>query len=145
MKLLMTAVVMFAIGYSANSATNQDPKKNPKDVNSKVWQIAELQATRQKKGGPWLEFLKRPDLSTGLYELKKGQTDGQQPHARDEIYYVVKGKAMFESEGKATDIKAGSVIYVRKQIDHRFLNVTEDLSLLVMFSAPSRQANGSKP
>lgn len=137
MKIVAIAAAMFVVGYGA--AAQQESDKKPEDIKSQVWQIAELQAARQKKGGPWLEFLKIPDLSTGLYELRKGQKDGQRPHARDEIYYVIKGKAVFESEGKKTDIKAGSIIYVRKQVDHRFANVTEDLSLLVMFSAPARQ------
>ncbi len=38
-------------------------------------------------------FMRIPSISSGVYTLKKGENDGQSPHTKDEIYYIVKGKA----------------------------------------------------
>ena len=37
----------------------------------------------------YLEFLRVPDLSVGLYRLAAGAADPQLPHSEDEVYYVV--------------------------------------------------------
>ena len=40
----------------------------------------------------YLEFLRVPALSMGLYALPAGSTDPQEPHQEDEVYYVVSGR-----------------------------------------------------
>ena len=59
----------------------------------KAFAVAELARQRQTGGKAYLEFLRVPDMSLGLYELPKGGTDPQSPHTEDEVYYVVSGKA----------------------------------------------------
>lgn len=144
MKTLLIAATTFALGIGAHSMALQT-KDQENNIQAKVWQIADVQKERQKKGGPWLEFLKVNDLSVGLYELKKGQRDGQRPHARDEVYYVVRGKATFESAGRKTSLKPGSVIYVKKQVEHRFVDITEDLSVVVMFATSPAKPKPRQP
>jgi quercetin dioxygenase-like cupin family protein len=84
----------------------------------------------------WQEFLRVPSLSMGLYRLKAGQADEQRPHAEDEVYLVVSGKASFRAGGQEQAVAPGSVIFVERAIEHRFVDITEDLTVLVFFAPP---------
>lgn len=83
---------------------------------------------------PWTEFLRVPDLSVGLYHLAAGATDPQTPHAEDEIYYVLTGRATLEVEGRAHPVEPGGLLYVPARAQHRFTTIREDLELLVVFA-----------
>jgi mannose-6-phosphate isomerase-like protein (cupin superfamily) len=100
------------------------------------WQTSELLERVQASGRPWLEFLRVADLSAGLYRLRAGEDDRQQPHSEDEIYVVMAGCAAFEAAGRRREVRAGSVIYVPAGEPHRFLDVSEELALLVVFAPP---------
>jgi quercetin dioxygenase-like cupin family protein len=84
----------------------------------------------------WREFLRVPSLSMGLYRLKAGQADEQQPHTEDEVYLVVSGKASFRAGGREQAVAPGSVIFVERAAEHRFVDITEDLTVLVFFAPP---------
>lgn len=84
----------------------------------------------------WLEFLRVPSLSVGLYRLKAGESDPQLPHTEDEVYYVITGKATFVCGEAERPVSAGTVIYVDRSEEHRFRNIVEDLTLLVFFAPP---------
>ena len=83
----------------------------------------------------YLQFLKVPDLSCGIYHLSKGSEDPQQPHDEDEVYYVLAGKGQFTSETGVQTLESGSVIYVAREVEHRFQNIEQDLTLLVFFAS----------
>ena len=92
-------------------------------------------ATAQRAGGkPYHEFLRKDSLSAGLYVLPAGATDGQQPHAEDEVYYVIGGRARFRAGEEERDVGPGAVLFVAAGIEHRFHDIVEDLSLLVFFA-----------
>ena len=80
----------------------------------------------------------RPDLYAGLYEILAGGENGQSPHDFDEVYRVMEGRGTFLVEGDKTEVGPGSVIYVAKGKDHRFVDITEDLSVLVFFATPGQ-------
>jgi mannose-6-phosphate isomerase-like protein (cupin superfamily) len=82
----------------------------------------------------YLEFLKVPDLSVGLYVLPAGGTDPQSPHTEDEVYYVVSGKAKILVAEENHDVQAGSIVYVEKNVAHRFYSIEEELTVLVFFA-----------
>ena len=82
----------------------------------------------------WLQFLSVPSLRTGLYTLNTGTTDRQAPHDKDELYYVLEGQATITIDDQEHAISQGDVIYVAANAEHRFHDITEDLSLLVFFS-----------
>jgi mannose-6-phosphate isomerase-like protein (cupin superfamily) len=94
---------------------------------------SKLLEEREQTGRPWLEFLRVPSLSMGIYHLKAGQTDAQQPHT-EEVYYVVSGRGRFRSGQEDQPVKPGSLIFVRRLVEHRFFDVTEDLTMLVFFA-----------
>ena len=99
-----------------------------------AFDMAELMGERKQAGKLYLEFLKVPDLSMGVYELAAGGTDPQSPHTEDEVYYVVKGKAQIRVADEDRPVRTGSVIYVAKNVEHRFHSIEEDLTLLVFFA-----------
>lgn len=81
----------------------------------------------------YTEHLRTTDLSVGTYSLPAGADDTQDPHAEDEIYVVVTGRARFVSDHGEAAIGPGDVIFVPAREAHRFADVTEDLSVLVIF------------
>ena len=90
----------------------------------------------------YLEFLKVPDLSMGLYILPAGGSDPQSPHTEDEVYYVVQGRAKIKVADEDRPVRAGSVVYVAKNVEHRFHSIEEQLTVLVFF-APAEYSNRS--
>ncbi len=98
------------------------------------FELGALTAERGRTGRPYLEFLRVPALSAGLYELAAGERDPQGPHREDEIYYVVEGRSRFEAGGKDRPVGPGCVLYVAAGVPHRFHSIEEDLKLLVVFA-----------
>ena len=98
-----------------------------------AFELEELQADRSRS---YAEFLRRPGLSMGIYHLPVGGEDLQHPHSADEIYVVLAGHATLEVEGERLDVARGRVVSVDVGADHRFVDVTEDLQVLVVFAPP---------
>ncbi len=103
------------------------------DMNSAFYSVDQLEKELESSGRPWLPFLQGENVLAGLYYLKAGAEDRQQPHDTDEIYYVLSGASMFEAGGEKKSIKAGDILFVKAEIDHRFYDIEEDLKLLVFF------------
>ena len=82
----------------------------------------------------YLEFLRVPALSAGVYVLRAGETDPQRPHREDEIYYVTRGRGVIRVGTEDRPVEPGTVVYVPPQVDHRFHSITEDLRVLVVFA-----------
>lgn len=101
-----------------------------------------LRAAHEAAGNRYLEFLRVPALSVGLYKLPAGGVDPQKPHNEDEIYYIVAGRSRFTCEGKTIDAEPGTTIYVAAHDEHRFHDIAEDLEILVVF-APAEIEPGS--
>jgi len=105
-----------------------------------AYELAELISQRESRDKAYLEFLKVPDLSMGLYVLPAGGTDPQSPHTEDEVYYVVSGKAKIKVADEDRAIQGGSIVYVSKNVEHRFHSIEEELTALVFF-APAEYSN----
>jgi mannose-6-phosphate isomerase-like protein (cupin superfamily) len=99
-----------------------------------AWSLDAVDAERAGAGELYREFLRVESMSAGLYVLEAGATDPQSPHAQDEIYYVVSGRAQFTSGGAERSVEAGDVLFVPAHEEHRFHSITERLSLLVVFA-----------
>lgn len=105
-----------------------------------AYELAQLIAQRKASNQAYLEFLKVPDLSMGLYVLPANGVDTQSPHTEDEVYYVVSGRAKIKVADEDRDVGAGSIVYVAKNVEHRFHSIEEELTLLVFF-APAEYSN----
>ncbi len=108
-----------------------------------AFELLDVIKHQSRSGKPYFEFLHVFDLSVGIYQLLVGDTDIQSPHTEDEVYYVVEGKAKIKVADKDRDVKAGSVIYVAKNVSHRFHSIEEDLIVLVFF-APAEHSLENK-
>jgi len=96
--------------------------------------IDELEGRRQQAGKSYLEFLRIPAMSAGLYTLPAGSADPQKPHQQDEMYYVVRGRARMRVGSNDQPIGAGSVIFVAAEVEQRFHDIAEELIVLVFFA-----------
>ena len=99
-----------------------------------TFEIGQLISKQKETDKLYLEFLKVPDLSMGIYVLPAGGMDPQSPHTEDEVYYVVSGRAKVKIVDEDRDVKAGSIVYVAKHVEHRFHSIEEELTLLVFFA-----------
>jgi mannose-6-phosphate isomerase-like protein (cupin superfamily) len=84
-------------------------------------------------GNDWVENFQVPDLSVGTYCIPVGGVDDQTPHTEDEIYVVTAGRARIVTPERSAEVGPGSVIFVAAGEEHRFVDVVEDLTLLVVF------------
>lgn len=99
-----------------------------------AFDLAALIAVCEKSAQSWYEFLRMPSLSMGIYRLKAGQADRQQPHTEDEAYYIVSGQAMFRAGDQVHAAAPGTVLVVERHVEHRFFDIREDLTVLVFFA-----------
>jgi len=99
-----------------------------------AFETAQLISQQASSDQPYLEFLRVPGLSMGLYVLPAGGTDPQSPHTQDEVYYVVNGRAKIKVGEEDRDVQAGTIVYVAKNLEHRFHSIEEELKVLVFFA-----------
>jgi mannose-6-phosphate isomerase-like protein (cupin superfamily) len=105
---------------------------NAKDVDFK--DLGGLAAERARKGDAYLEFLRVASMSAGIYVLSAGSVDAQTPHGQDELYYVARGKARMRAGSEDRPLEAGAVIFVAAHVEHRFYDIEEELTVLVLFA-----------
>ncbi len=94
----------------------------------------EIEQSRAQNKRPYLEFLRVPAMSAGLYVLAAGAVDQQRPHHEDEMYYVLRGQARFRAGTEDKAVSAGSILFVAAEVDHRFYDIAEELAVLVFFA-----------
>ena len=107
-----------------------------------AFELEKIAAQHAAAGRLYLEFLRQPDLSAGLYVLPAGGTDPQSPHTEDEVYYVLSGKASIRVGEEDREVRTGSLVYVAKNMEHRFHSIQEELRVLVFF-APAEYSNSA--
>jgi quercetin dioxygenase-like cupin family protein len=96
--------------------------------------INDLIKRKQQQKDPYLEFLRVPALSAGLYMLPAGGVDPQLPHSEDEVYYIVSGRATLRVGDEEQEVGPGALVFVAANVEHRFHSISEDLSVLVFFA-----------
>jgi mannose-6-phosphate isomerase-like protein (cupin superfamily) len=99
-----------------------------------AFELAQLVTESSQSGSQYLEIIRKPSLSVGLYMLSAGAVDQQEPHTEDEVYYVVSGRASIQVDKESCPVEAGSVVFVQANIEHRFHTITGDLTILVFFA-----------
>ena len=96
--------------------------------------LDDLNRQRASNDKLYLEFLRVPAMSAGVYVLPKGGIDPQKPHREDEMYYVVRGHARMQIGAEHAEVRAGSVIFVEAEAAHKFYDIQEELEVLVFFA-----------
>lgn len=74
-----------------------------------------------------------PDLSLGTYSIPAGGPDPQETHTEDEIYLCTTGRATLWTPSGSAEMTPGSVVFVPANEEHRFIDVVEDFTVLVIF------------
>lgn len=104
-----------------------------------AFEISQLIIEQQKSGKSYLEFLRVPALSVGLYTLPAGGIDPQQPHTEDEVYYIVEGRGVIRVGEEDRAVEAGTIVFVAAHVEHRFHTISQDLKILVFFAPAERE------
>jgi mannose-6-phosphate isomerase-like protein (cupin superfamily) len=107
----------------------------------KSFQLPSLLDQMSAERRAYLEFLRVPALSLGVYRLGAGDVDQQQPHTEDEAYYVLAGRAKFTCDGQVQFVSAGIVLFVERNVEHRFFEIEQEPTVLVFF-APAEHSLG---
>jgi len=105
-----------------------------------AFELSAINQQRLRDAKSYVEFLRVPALSIGLYVLPPGGDDAQKPHAEDEVYCVVRGRGMIRVGDEDREVRAGSVVLAPAKMPHRFHSITEELQILVFF-APAEGTN----
>ncbi|MEQ8764218.1 MAG: cupin domain-containing protein [Planctomycetota bacterium] len=135
--LLLLVVILVSCQSAAprrEARPEQEPAQDEKKSEAEFFDFKELEKQRAESKRSYLPFLRSPALHCGVYSLAKGSTDGQRPHDEDEVYYVVSGRSQFTAGEQTQAVQPGSVIFVAKEVEHRFHDIEEDLEILVFFS-----------
>jgi quercetin dioxygenase-like cupin family protein len=116
-------------------------------IDVEAFELSQLMDERSRSGRLYLEFLRRPALSVGMYQLPAHGIDPQSPHTEDEVYYVVSGKAMVRVGDEDRSVGPGSIVFVAAGVEHCFHSIGEDLTILVFFAPAeySQQHAVSRP
>ena len=80
------------------------------------------------------ELLDRGSMSVGLYQLAAGSEDPQSPHAENEIYYILSGRAKLRVADEVVSVNPGDLVFVGRETDHEFFDIQEALATLVVFA-----------
>lgn len=127
-------LLIFAAGFAAAGLWFQQDQEPARPDTQEAFALAELVEQAQQSQRAWVPFLERKTLSCGLYRLEAGTQDTQGPHELDEVYYVVEGKARLRAGSEEFDAGPGSIFFVERDIEHRFVDIEEDLVVVVFFS-----------
>lgn len=95
---------------------------------------AALQRATAATDERYARLLDRGAMTLGLY-APLGR-DAQQPHTRDEIYVVVRGRGDFVCDGACTAFETGATLFVPAGVAHRFERFSDDLAVWVVFCGP---------
>jgi len=101
-----------------------------------AFELDELEKKHAAANQAYFEFLRRRGMSVGLYSLPAGGEDLQHPHVSDEMYLVLRGRATLRVGDKEQPVRQGTVVSVDHGEEHRFVDIAEDLQLLVVFAPP---------
>jgi mannose-6-phosphate isomerase-like protein (cupin superfamily) len=108
----------------------------------KAFRLAELRGEQAASDRGYLEFVRSGSLSVGLYALRAGEVDRQQPHLEDEVYVAMRGRSRFTAGNDVRDVNPGDVIFVAAGVPHRFHDIADDLELVVVFAPPETSTYG---
>jgi mannose-6-phosphate isomerase-like protein (cupin superfamily) len=97
-----------------------------------------FRAPRSGELNDFTQQLTVPDMSVGTYCIPASGVDDQTPHTEDEIYVVTMGRARLVTPTGSMPVARGDVVFVPAGEPHQFVDVIEDLALIVVFAPAYR-------
>ena len=82
-------------------------------------------------GQRWVTMFSQKNLELEFYAPRG--TDPQQPHTRDEMYFIQTGSATFVMDGERRKVGPGEVIFAAAGVAHRFEEISNDFSTWAIF------------
>jgi mannose-6-phosphate isomerase-like protein (cupin superfamily) len=73
------------------------------------------------------------DVALSIPETPKQQT----PHAQDEIYVIVQGRAVFLHDGGQETVSEGDLVFVAAGIQHQFSELKDHFTVWRVFYGPN--------
>jgi len=117
---------------SAQGARAKDDEAD--EVLTAAFDFADIAAENAKTDGAWFKFFENNTMFAGCYQLPARGVDTQPVHVLDELYFVTNGKARLVAGDQIYDAGPGSTFFVKAGIPHKFIEIEEDLQVLVFFS-----------
>src|SRR5439155_11726519 len=107
-------------GFTRSMLPSRGPApRRHEEEGVKAFQIDDVVREREHAGRAYLEFLRVPDLSLGLYVLPAGGHDAQSPHTEDEAYYVISDRARMRVADELREVGPGSILFVEALVPHQ--------------------------
>ena len=107
------------------------------NMHSQTWKATDLLATLPDPASGQERYTQRfesGDVTLGLYSPR--DVDRQQPHDKDEFYFVISGHGLFVHGEQRTQFGPGDALFVPAGETHRFEDFGDDLSAWVVFWEP---------
>jgi mannose-6-phosphate isomerase-like protein (cupin superfamily) len=96
---------------------------------TKINELNNLLSELEDQGGYFIDFISTRDIQAGIIRLRAGESDTQEPHSVDEVYYVIEGNGFIKLNGKDHEIRQGTAIFVPAKAEHKFHGNKHDLVL----------------
>ena len=109
-----------------------------------AFELDRVIAQQSKLNRPYLEFLHVPSLSAGVYVLPAGGVDTKEPHKADEVYYIISGRGFIQVGTESRPVEPGTVVFVEANVEHRFHEIAEDLTILIFYAHANMQTSTMK-
>src|SRR5215813_7633894 len=93
----------------------------------KIFDLDKILSKLNEAGNYYYEFFSLEKLQVGLLRLQPFEKDVQSVHSWNEIYYVIRGDGFSLLNNKKHKLKINSFIYVPANMEHRFMDNTEEL------------------
>ena len=108
-------------------------------MNNKACALLKITDARNHLPGPngerFATIFEHGSLEVEVYEPRG--VDPQNPHTRDEVYFVVSGSGEYLCGDTIQKFGPTDLLFAAAGVSHRFENFTDDLSLWVLFYGPA--------
>lgn len=102
---------------------------------SRVLRFSEAQRSIPGPAGEHAaQILKRGPLDVALSSPRLPTQ--QTPHLQDEIYFIVRGRALFLHDGRRDPVGSGDMVFVAAGAEHQFEDYCEDFAVWRVFYGP---------
>jgi mannose-6-phosphate isomerase-like protein (cupin superfamily) len=102
-------------------------------MEEEIFELKDLLSKVRNSSSYFLEFINSGRIEAGIIKLRPGQCDTQEPHNKDELYYIIEGEGYIRIGSREYMLKQGTMIFIPAKTHHRFLKNNTDLIVLYVF------------
>jgi quercetin dioxygenase-like cupin family protein len=99
------------------------------------FQTEELVEQLEQDEANHLEVLDEESLTVEISRYSEGEYPPGNVHDEDELYYILSGAGTVEVADEMHSIEGGDVVYVERGTEHGFVEVDEDITVVIAFVA----------